>query len=115
MLVFDSRFGGGEVIEGLKVTVDGKELMDLCASRSQWHSERAELYRTQAIAIEANKLEGMHNTSAGNPAEQLKEKAKTHESDAAELKFISQHLVPAETYLLGREDLQKLGITKSRY
>lgn len=103
------------MIEGLKVTVDGKELMDLCASRSRWHAERAELYRNQAVSIEANKLEGMHNTSAGNPAEQLKEKAKTHDSDAAELKFIAQHLVTSETYLLGREDLAKLGITKSRY
>ena len=103
------------MIEGLKVTVDGSELVELCLSRSQWHSERAELYRNQALSIEANKLEGMHNTSAGNPAEQLKEKAKTHEADSSELNFIAKHLVPGESYLLGREDLQKLGITKSRY
>lgn len=103
------------MIEGLKVTVDGKELTELCWARSQWHEARAQLYRNQAASIEANKLEGMHNTSAGNPAEQLKEKAKTHESDSSELKFIAEHLVPSETYLLGREDLAKLGITKSRY
>jgi hypothetical protein len=103
------------LIEGLKVTVEGKELVELCLSRSEWHAERANLYRNQAASIEANRLEGMHNSSAGNPAEQLKEKAKVHESDSAEMKFIAQHLVPSETYLLCREDLVKLGITKSRY
>ncbi len=103
------------MIEGLKVTVEGRELVELCLARSAWHAERAQLYRNQALSIEANKLEGMHNTSAGNPAEQLKEKAKTHEADSSELNFISQHLVLSETYLLGREDLAKLGITKSRY
>ena len=103
------------MIEGLKVTVDGKELTELCWARSQWHSERAELYRNQALSMEQNRLEGMQNTSAGNPVEQLKEKARTHESDASEMKFVAEHLVQSETYLLGREDLQKLGITKSRY
>ena len=103
------------MIEGLKVMVEGKELAELCWERSTWHIERAQLYRNQALSIEQNQLEGMANTSAGNPIEQLKDKARSHESDAAEMKFIAEHIVSSETYLLERDDLVKLGITKSRY
>ena len=103
------------MIEGLKVIVDGPELVDLCMGRSVWHLDRSRLYRQQAVAMEANRLEGMQNTSAGNPVDQLKEKARGHEADYEELQFIAKHVDLKENYLLGRDDLVKLGITKSRY
>jgi hypothetical protein len=103
------------MIEGLKVTVEGKELYELCWERSNWHADRALLYRNQALSMEQNQLEGMTNTSAGSPIEQLKEKARSHESNASEMKFIAEHIVPTEHYVLDGTDLVKLGIAKSRY
>lgn len=103
------------MIEGLKVIVDGSELVDLCMNRSAWHLERSNLYRNQALSMEQNRLEGMQNTSAGDPATQLKEKARGHEADYEELVFIAKHVVLQEQYLLCRDDLTKLGITRSRY
>jgi hypothetical protein len=103
------------MIEGLKVTVPGMELAELCEKRARYHRDRAVVYRNQVQVMQENKIEGMHNTSAGDPAAQLRDKAKTHDGDADEMDFIADHVVLAETYLLGREDLVKLGITKSRY
>jgi hypothetical protein len=103
------------MIEGLKVTVDGKELVEICDRRAKYHRDRAAVYRNQVQVMQENRIEGMHNTSAGDPTAQLSEKAKTHDADAEEMDFIADHIVKAETYLLSREDLVKLGITKSRY
>jgi hypothetical protein len=103
------------MIEGLKVTVDGQELIELCDKRAKHHRDRAAVYRNQVQVMQENKIEGMHNTSAGDPTQQLSEKAKTHEGDAEEMEFIADHIQSDERYLLGREDLAKLGITRSRY
>jgi hypothetical protein len=103
------------VIEGLKVTVDGVELVELCDKRAAHHRERAAVYNNQVQVMQENKIEAMHNTSAGDPTAQLRDKAKTHEAEAEEMTFIADHIEKDKCYLLGREDLVKLGITKSRY
>ena len=102
------------MIEGLKVTVDGKELVTLCKDRVRHHLERARTYQEQIVSMKQAAIEGMAYTN-GDPIRALEEKRVQHESEAAEMQFISDHIDAAQTYLLNREDLVKLGITKSRY
>jgi hypothetical protein len=102
------------MIEGLQVTVDGKELILLCKDRVIHHLERAEKYLKQIVSMKESAIEGMAYTN-GDPIRPLEDKRASHEAEAAEMEFIANHLVAAETYLLGRDDLVKLGITKSRY
>jgi hypothetical protein len=102
------------MIEGLKVTIKGDELISLCRSRASHHRERAAKYAEQVKSMESDQIEGMNYTN-GNPIQSLKDRQVTHNSEADELDFIAAHLVTIESYLLGRDDLAKLGITKSRY
>jgi hypothetical protein len=103
-----------QMIEGLKITVDGRELADLCKLRAAHHRERAAKYAEQVKSMESDQIEGMNYTN-GNPIQSLKDRQSTHEGEAGELDFIAAHLVVSESYLLGRDDLVKLGVTKSRY
>ncbi len=103
-----------KMTEGLKVTVKGAELRALCLERVEHHSQRARVYADQAASMEANEIEGM-NYTGGDPKRQLRERREHHEAEAGELQFIGDHLNLAEDYLLGRDDLQKLGICKGRY
>lgn len=102
------------MIEGLKVTVSGTELRELCMKRAAHHRERAKVYEGQRISMEQNEIEGM-NYSNGDPKRVLKDKWTEHESEAAELEFIAEHLVPVESYLLDAPALAKLGIARSRW
>ena len=102
------------MIEGLQVKVVGQELRELCETRSKYHSERALVYEQQAKAMEEAKIEGA-NVSGGDPVQNLKSKMESHLAEADEMKFIAAHIDINECYLLGREDLYKLGIVKSKY
>lgn len=102
------------MIEGLKVTVNGAELRELCMKRVVHHRERAKVYESQRVSMEENEI-GEMSYSNGDPKKVLKDKWTEHESEAAELEFIAEHLVTNENYLLDREALSKLGIARSRW
>ena len=102
------------MIEGLIVTVTGKELVELCLKRAEHHDKRAKVYADQKASMTANEIEGM-NYSNGDPKKILQDRIDQHQEDAAELAFIADHLEPSETYRLKREDLQKLGISHSQW
>lgn len=102
------------MIEGLKVTINGAELVKLCEQRAEHHRQRAATYESQREQFEANQIEGM-GYSNGDPRRTMQEKASEHANDAAELEFIAKHLDPAERYLLDRNDLHKIGVCKRGY
>jgi hypothetical protein len=102
------------MIEGLKVTVSGTELKELCLKQGRHHKHRASVYAAQEQSMVANQIEPMHY-SGGDPRQALKDRRAVHESEANELEFIATHLVPNEQYLLDCAALTKLGITRSRY
>ena len=68
--------------EGLKVTVKGAELRELCLKRVEHHSQRALVYVDQIASMEANEIEGM-NCSGGDPKRQLLERREHHEAEAS--------------------------------
>lgn len=102
------------MIEGLKVTIKGDELRSLCVTRSNHHTNREAFYvQKQKDLAGINLHDG--RSSGRDPADDLKNKAEGHNSSAAELQFIADHIVLDETYILDRADLAKLGIGKSFY
>lgn len=102
------------MIEGLKVTVDGAELRDLARARADYHTERAATYAEQVASMKSARIEGM-SYSGGDPVQALEGKRAQHDSDARELLFIADHIIVAESYLLDRDALSRLGIVASRY
>ena len=102
------------MIEGLKVTVLGTELKQLCLQRAAHHSQRAASYENQIKSLEEAKVGNM-KYSGGDPVKTLKDKQFEHLAGVAELSFIADHLRLEEWYLLDRQDLAKLGISKSYY
>ena len=102
------------MINGLKVTIAGSELISICKKRAEYHEDRAATYAEQVQRMQADAIEGAQYTN-GNPIQALKERQAKHEGDHGEMLFIAEHLVASESYLLDREDLVKIGVTKSRY
>ncbi len=102
------------MIEGLKVTIVGAEVKELCEKRAQHHAARAAVYRDQKASMEANEI-GEMNYSNGDPKRAVKDKQDQHEGDAAEMAFIAAHLIPTEQYLLDAAALAKLGISRRGY
>ncbi|BCM89067.1 hypothetical protein IAD21_00910 [Abditibacteriota bacterium] len=103
------------MIQGLKVTIPGAELRQLCEARATHHKERQAVYEQQIASMEENKVEGM-NYSGGDPVRALKEKREQHQQLADEMAFTATHVDVNESYLLDRGDLERIGvITQGRY
>ncbi len=103
------------MIEGLKATVTGTELLPLINAQVEFHTKRAEFYAAEAkrmadlgAAVEnaiANKYSSMRD-----PREQLEGKAKEHRNAGARLAFIGKYLDVSEVYRLSDIDLHSLGV-----
>ncbi|MCQ4271043.1 hypothetical protein NA655_08420 [Pseudomonas kuykendallii] len=99
-------------IEGLKVTVGGTELRDLCAKQAAFHAERAVKYSQQHASLEDAQIEAMHYTN-GDPKKAIADKQAEHENKARELTFIAEHIKLDCEYLLDRSALAEIGVIRS--
>jgi hypothetical protein len=101
------------MIEGLKVTVSGKELKTLCLARAAYHKGRVRFYEDKATSlkgIDSDNSVGFSNSSSGDPIKQMEASALKHKQQAEELAFTAEHLVAKENYLLARADLNIIGV-----
>lgn len=103
------------MIEGLKVTVSGEELSQLCTRWAEHHHERAKIYADQIKSMEEAKIESAVNMTNGDPIAALKSQEERHVAEASEMEFIAKHLVRTESYLLDNSDLARIGVTKRRW
>lgn len=99
------------MIEGLKVTVVGTELRELCLKRAGHHRTRAAVYAEQKASMDKSEI-GEMTYSNGDPKRVLKDKLERHAAEAGEMDFIAAHLVADEHYLLDSSALSKLGIAR---
>lgn len=99
------------MIEGIKATVTGTELIGLLMKQSAFHTERARVYQDQVQSMLDSKIALPENYS-GNPREQLETKVTQHKNSAAELDFILTRIEKEEKYRLGSEDLVKIGVKR---
>lgn len=94
------------MIEGLKVTVTGSDLIVLCANRAAHLEDRAKTLKEQLPTLDSLQVPNTSN----RPGDDAREKIKRHTFQAAEMRFISQHIEPEEQYRLSDHDLVKIGI-----
>lgn len=102
------------MIEGLKVTIPGRELREICLKQAEYHRQRAAVYAEQLKNLQASQVEGMQY-SGGDPKKAMADRQDKHTSSVAEMEFTARYLDLNENYLLGATDLHKLGIYKDSY
>ncbi len=103
-----------QVIEGLKVTVVGKEVAELATKQANIHFERAAFY-AQHVELHAGMQVGGSSltTSHQDPKEAAKNKRQEHQDKAEHLIFIAGHVKPEAEYLLDSSALASLGVLKN--
>lgn len=100
------------MIEGLKISVPSDELKAHLQDRSDYHDERASFYKHQV----RNLTEGGVDRSGAtlDPVSSLEQQEKQHRNKQAFFKFLANHIIPKEDYLLTERELEAIEIF-SRY
>lgn len=115
------------MIDGLKLRVTSKELVEHCLARSTHHKDRANTKASQLIRDALNKLKNakdpealavMSKTGFSNYSldpegvvESLENDIRTHNEKALIFKFFADHLFD-EDYTLQESDLKRLEMLK---
>ena len=86
------------MIEGIKATVPGKDVIKLINAQIDRLNEKAKTYQTQVDALTAAGIDMTNNS--GDPKAAANAKVKDYLASATELSFISGYIVPTETYNL---------------
>ena len=96
------------MIEGLKITIRGSEVVEIARAEAARLTKKAERYEANADLL---RDDAMNNSSA----ESMRGKAKTDRREADELLFIAAHIDVSENYQLLLSDLCKLGVVERGY
>lgn len=89
-------------IDGLKLRISGEEMRTLLEQRIRDHQRRAERWRYE----ERRTPEQQTEDEPLLPEQMCASEAERHEWRAGVLRFIRDHIDPAETYRLGEADLE---------
>ncbi|MBI2750840.1 MAG: hypothetical protein HYX43_16350 [Burkholderiales bacterium] len=102
-----------QVIDGLKVTVAGKEVAQLATKQAEFHAERVRFYKKQ-IELYAGVQEGVQGVqySHQDPKAAALQKQTEHQQKADHLNFIAGHVKHDAEYLLDNAALSTLGVLK---
>ena len=102
-----------QVIEGLKVTVDGREVAELATRQANVHAERAAFYAKQVELYAGVQCgDAARITSHQDPKEAAQQKLQEHQEKADHLNFIAAHVKAYAEYLLDSSALSTLGVLK---
>lgn len=110
-----------EVIEGLTLHVPGTEVKDLLNKKAAYHRGRAadyqKTYDTLVAVLGPVDEEDMPKMSSMGENDRTKAKngIERHTNNAIEDEFLAAHIVTDAAYRLDTNDLQRLGVLKSRY
>jgi hypothetical protein len=99
-------------IEGLKMEVQSSELREHLLKRAEHHAERRDFYVRQAGALHEGGVEEQQATN--DPVTSLRTSAKSHGEREAFFRFMAEHIIPNERYVLSEQDLIRIEIV-SRY
>lgn len=110
------------MIEGLHVDVPSAELKELLIKRLHHHESRISFYTKQLAEIEkvddALRAEAQQYSKVSNasgPVDSIRTSIQRHKDQCIYYRFVSEHLVPGETYRLEESDLRRLGFSPDRY
>jgi hypothetical protein len=99
------------MIEGIKVTIGGPELIQLAKKHADELAQKAALLTAQLQTID----EVSSPNKSFNPGQEARQKVESYEGLSRELRFIAAHIDETETYQLARSDLNTLGIVKNAF
>jgi hypothetical protein len=99
------------MIEGIRITLSTQQLKVMLDKKVEYHKGKANFYNQQVSAMQ-DAAEDSNNSGSYNPALSLKNKFSEHYNKAFYFEFLSDHLIPDETYILSENDLFKLELTE---
>lgn len=107
-------------IQGLKLTMSSEELKKTCESRIAYHQEKADWCAKEIERLEpelekfrdeAQKMGKMgRSNNVNNAAASFKNEYQRHFDKVTLFKFMAEHVIPSETYILDENDLKKLEV-----
>lgn len=104
-----------QLIDGLKVTVTGKEVAELAEKQANFHAERAAFYEKQVevyAGVQGGSPGLQYTSSHQDPKAAAQQKQIEHSNKAEHLSFIAAHIKADAEYLLGSDALATLGVIK---
>ena len=104
-----------ETIQGIRLTVNGRELTVRIAERIRWHRERSDI-----LIQQMKKLTEVERSAADDlaymlgryesPRALLEKRLREHEERASFLAFVRDHLVVDAVYRLDSSDLKMIDV-----
>jgi hypothetical protein len=98
------------MIDGLKVTIKGSELKELCLKQSQYHRNRADALQKQ---IDAGVAED--DPSCSNFRRDAGQRKKNEMESASLMRFAAEHFDATAEYLVAFSDLSNIGVERSMW
>jgi hypothetical protein len=105
-----------EVINGISVTVNGRELAVRVGERIRWHRERGDALIAQMkklTEVERSAAEDLAMMLGGryeSPRGALERRLREHQDRATFLAFIRDHIAPDAVYRLNSADLKMIDV-----
>lgn len=109
-----------EVINGITVTVNGRELAVRVGERIRWHRERGDALIAQMkklTEVERSAAEDLATMLGGryeSPRGALERRLREHQDRATFLAFIRDHISPDAVYRLTSADLKMIDVLPER-
>ena len=107
-------------IQGLKLSMTSEELKKTCGDRIKYHQEKADWLGKELKRLEPElekfaddaQAQGKFSNSnrVGSAFDNFKAEFARHTDRVTLFKFMSEHIIPNETYILDENDLRKLEV-----
>jgi len=95
------------MIEGLKFKLTGAELVELCRNTADYHLKKVELYATQLEVLGRSDEEIPEGYTSHDPKRDAMRKVREHERQHKQYKFLADHVVSGDEYILSLQDLHQ--------
>ena len=107
-----------EVINGIKLTVNGRELAVRLGERIRWHRERGDILIEQMkklAELESSAAEDLANILGRyeSPRAIMEKRLREHQDRAVFLAFIRDHIAPDAVFRLDSTDLRMIDFVPS--
>lgn len=99
------------MITGMHYDLTSEEILTHFLERARHHEARAKFYEERLVLWTATEVPAPVATKMSSynvdPAEDFRNKVKSHKAKAARLLFLAKHLVPKETYRLTKHEISE--------
>lgn len=101
------------MIEGIKIVVKSEELKKMFQDKVRVHQGKLDFYKKQLeTMVAANETQDNNIQNSYDPGSNFKGKIAEHTNKLVYYKFMMEHIIPNEEYLLSETDLLKLEVVE---